>query len=298
MTFFQIEVFMKVVETGNFTKAGEILGLTQSGVSYNISNLESELGIVLLNRGKNGISLTDAGERMIRHMRNILAEAEQIHQKTAAIQGLEIGKVKIGSFQSVSAKLLPGILSLFKRLHPGIEIEFYEGGYNEIAEWVGNGVVDVGFETSPISGFEFLPLFKDKLVVLVPDGHTLQHSGFLTIEHISEEPFIMQKAGCERLVKERFHSAGHKPNVQFEIEDNQTIISMVQEGIGVTIIPRLALPKNLANVSLAELVPETYRTIGLVAKSMKDCTPAVKEFIKAAQSFVSSADEYLIEREV
>lgn len=286
MTLFQYEVFVKVVDTGNFTRAGEILGLTQSGVSHNISALESELGIILLNRGRNGVSLTDAGKRIIGHMRNVLSESEQIKQKTAAIIGVEIGKIKIGSFPSASAKLLPGIISYFKSRYKGIELDLHEGSYSKITEWVENGVIDIGFVSLPIKGLETIPLLKDKLVVLIPNGHQFQEYTSLNIEQLSKEPFIMPKAGCEVLIKERFQSYGLKPNIQFEVEDNQTIISMVQEGIGLTVLPQLTLPNWLTRVSIVELVPETYRHIGLAVKNIKNSTPAVKEFINASQKIV------------
>ncbi|MEY2194244.1 LysR family transcriptional regulator [Neobacillus sp. BF23-41] len=291
MSLFQFEVFLKVVDTGNFTKAGENLGLTQSGVSHNISALESELGIILLNRGRNGVSLTDAGKRIIGHMRNIVSESEQIKQKTAAILGIEMGKIKIGSFPSTSAKLLPGIISYFKSRYEGIELELYEGSYDEITEWVENGVIDIGFVSLPVKRLETIPLLKDKLVVLLPSDHPFREHRSLTIEQLSQEPFIMPKAGCEVLVKKRFQSNGLQPNIHFEVEDNQTIISMVQEGLGLTVIPQLTLPNWLTQVSTVELVPETYRTIGLAVKSRKDCTPAVKEFIIASQKFVKTNSE-------
>lgn len=286
MSLFQFEVFVKVVDTGNFTRAGEILGLTQSGVSHNISALESELGIVLLNRGRNGVSLTDAGKRIIGHMRNVLSESEQIKQKTAAILGVEIGKIKIGSFPSASAKLLPGIISYFKSRFKGIELELHEGSYSEINEWVENGVIDIGFVSLPSKGLETIPLLKDQLVVLLPNGHPFHEYSSLNVEQLAQEPFIMPKAGCELLIKERFQSCGLKPNIQFEVEDNQTIISMVQEGLGLTVVPQLTLPNWLTRVTQVELVPETYRQIGIAVKSVKNSTPAVKEFIHASQQFV------------
>jgi DNA-binding transcriptional LysR family regulator len=297
MTLFQYEVFVKVVDTGNFTKAGEILGLTQSGVSHNISALESELGITLLNRGRSGLSLTDAGKRIIGHMRTILLESEQIKQKTASILGIEIGKIKIGSFPSASARLLPGIISYFKSKYKGIDLELYEGSYSEITEWVEKGIIDIGFVSLPIKNLETIPLLNDRLVVLLPDGHPLQVKASIDIEQLSQEPFIMPKAGCEILLKERFHSFGVKPAIQFEVEDNQTIISMVQQGLGLTVVPQLTLPNWLTQVATVELVPETYRQIGLAVKTIKNSTPAVTEFIRAAQEFIKMNFEQKIERD-
>lgn len=180
----------------------------------------------------------------------------------------------------------PGIISYFKSRYKGIELDLYEGSYSEIREWVENGVIDIGFVSLPIKGLETIPLLKDKLVVLLPEGHPLHTNTSINIEQLSQEPFIMPKAGCELLIKERFQSHGVKPTIQFEVEDNQTIISMVQEGLGLTVVPQLTLPNWLTRVSKVELVPETYRQIGLAVKTIKNSTPAVKEFIHAAQEFV------------
>lgn len=97
---FQYKVFLTVVECGSFTKAGEKLGLTQSGVSHNIAKLESELGIVLLRRNRNGLLLTDAGERVMPHIRQIMHQAALLEQEAALIQGMEVGSIKIGTFPS------------------------------------------------------------------------------------------------------------------------------------------------------------------------------------------------------
>lgn len=286
MNLSQIEVFVKVVETGHFTKAGEALGLTQSGVSHNISALEDELGIQLLNRGRNGVSLTDAGSRIVGHMRSMLADSEHIKQQAAAILGMEIGKIRIGTFPSVSARLLPGIVSSFRRRHRGIDLELHEGKYADIVEWVASGVVDIGFVSlTANTGVEFIPLLEDPLAVLLPMDHPLSDQRTLSIEQIADEPFIMPKAGCEVLVMERFRAAGRKPEVQFEVEDNQTIVSLVQEGLGLTVMPHLTLPRGISNIHIAELVPKASRQIGLVVRSMKDCTPAVKEFIGLSREF-------------
>lgn len=286
VNLFQLEVLVKVVDTENFTKAGEILGLTQSGVSHTISALEAELGISLLNRGRNGVTLTDAGERMIGHMRNILMDSQHLKQISAAIQGMEQGTIRIGSFPSVSAKLLPKILSQFTRLYPAISLELEEGGYQDITQWVNQGTVDVGFVSLPVTGLEVIPLLRDPLMVVLPARHPLGQEPFVDLKQVVNELFIMPKSGCEALVRATFRSAGCAPHVLFEVEDNQTIISMVEEGLGYTIVPRLTLPPAINGATIVELRPVTHRQIGLAVKSLKDSTPAVRKFIEVASSLV------------
>jgi DNA-binding transcriptional LysR family regulator len=279
LAILQYEVFLSVVENGSFTKAGEKLGLSQSGVSHNISTLETELGIVLLRRNRNGISLTDAGERVIPHIRQIIHHAKLLEQEAALIQGIEVGSIKIGTFPSFSSRFLPGLIHNFIKRFPGIQIELYEGGYAEIEEWIASGTVDIGFLTQPSREFETIQLLKDELLVLIPENHRFNTMELVQAESLHNESFIMPKAGCDVLIKRLFKENNVLPNVIFEIEDNNTIISMVQEGLGITIIPKMVLPRNIPNTRLIPLGTNLYREISIAIKSLKQSSPSIKKFI-------------------
>jgi DNA-binding transcriptional LysR family regulator len=283
LAIFQYEVFLTVVESGSFTKAGEKLGLSQSGVSHNISTLETELGTVLLRRNRNGISLTDAGERVLPHIRQIIHHAKLLEQEAALIQGIEVGSIKIGTFPSFSSRFLPGLIRKFINNYPGIQIELYEGGYDDIKDWIASGMADVGFLTLPAKEFDTIQLLKDELFVLVPENHRLNTMKLVQVESIHNESFIMPKAGCDILLKRLFRENNVLPNVIFEIEDNNTIISMVQEGLGITIIPEMVLPKNIPNTKVIALDTNLYREIGIAIKSFKQSSPSIKKFIEIAK---------------
>lgn len=285
MAIFQYKVFLTVVESGSFTKAGEKLGLSQSGVSHNISTLETELGIVLLRRNRNGISLTDAGERVIPHIRQIIHHAKLLEQEAALIQGIEVGTIKIGTFPSFSSKFLPGLIHIFIKRFPGIQVELYEGGYAEIEEWIASGTVDIGFLMHPSTEFESIQLLKDELLVLIPENHRFNTLKFVQAESLHNESFIMPKAGCDVLINRLFREKSVLPNVIFEIEDNNTIISMVQEGLGITIIPKMVLPHNIPNTKLIPLDTNLYREIGIAIKSIKQSAPSIKKFIGIVKEY-------------
>lgn len=288
MNLLQIEIFVKVVDIGNFTKAGEILAMTQSGISHNIASLESELGIKLLNRGRNGISLTDSGERIINNMRNILSEAESIKQEAASILGIQNGKINIGSFSSFASKVLPTIISRFKGEFKGIEINFYEGSYDQITRWVEEGKVDIGITSlsNPMDHLEAITIVRDRLVVIVPIHHHLAINEQVKAEDLQGEAFIMPQLGCEVSVKKFLQKHEVSPNIQFNVEENQTIIAMVCEGLGITIIPELALPYNLEGTIVKPLLPEPFREISIITRSKKQSLPAVKEFIKTTMDCI------------
>ncbi|MEH7801988.1 LysR family transcriptional regulator [Bacillus pumilus] len=280
---FQYKVFLTVVECGSFTKAGEKLGLTQSGVSHNIAKLESELGVVLLRRNRNGLSLTDAGERVMPHIRQIIHHASLLEQEAALIQGMEVGSIKIGTFSSFSSKMLPQLIHRFTKRYPNIQVELYEGGYEEIEEWIASGTVDVGFLTQPSREFETVPLFQDELVVLMQEDHRFHTKKVIEVDSLHNESFIMPKAGCDLLIKKLLKERGVKPQVLLEIGDNNALISMVQEGLGVTIIPTLILPPQMSHTKVIPLETNVYREINLAFKSFKAASPSAKRWIEAVK---------------
>ncbi|MEK5009499.1 LysR family transcriptional regulator [Bacillus sp. FSL K6-3312] len=280
---FQYKVFLTVVECGSFTKAGEKLGLTQSGVSHNIAKLESELGVVLLRRNRNGLSLTDAGERVMPHIRQIIHHAALLEQEAALIQGMEVGSIKIGTFSSFSSKMLPQLIHRFTKRYPNIQVELYEGGYEEIEEWIASGTVDVGFLTQPSREFETVPLFQDELVVLMQENHRFHTKKVIEVDSLQDESFIMPKAGCDLLIKKLLKERGVKPQVLFEIGDNNTLISMVQEGLGVTIIPTFILPPQMSDMKVIPLETSVYREINLAFKSFKTASPSAKRWIEVVK---------------
>ncbi|WP_134684785.1 LysR family transcriptional regulator [Brevibacillus migulae] len=286
MTLLQLEVFVAVVETGSFTRAGEKLRLSQSGVSHTIAGMEEELGISLLTRNRNGIRLTEAGEAILQYARRILTDMDQIKQTAAAAKGLQVGNLRIGSFPSVSAKLLPGMLRLFRDRYPGISLSLFEGSYTEIQAWMMQGAIDLAFLPYPTEGLEMIPLLQDELVAVLPETHPLAYSSEIMVEQITSEPFIMPMAGCEILVGEAFRARDAQPNTQFEVADTSTILSMVTEGLGITVVPQMTLPASMDQLTLRPLKPQVFRHIGLAVRSLAAPPPAVAMFIKEAKHWV------------
>lgn len=282
MTLFQLEVFLKVVETGSFTKAGEKIGLSQSAVSQAVAALESELNIKLLNRHRSGVSLTKIGERITSMIRDLIMIKTKIINEAAGITGLETGTIRIGSISSMTAKLLPGMISSFKKRFPGIEVILYEGSYEEVNNWIKLSVIDIGVVTEEVHEFEFIPLLQDKMVVFVPEGHTLSNQSNISLKEIINEPFIMPKE-CKSLLRSIFKEQGVSPNNQFEVRDIATIIAMVQEGVGNTILPEMAIPSTLSKISASYLSPQVYQNLGLEVRSTDYISPVLTAFIHETQ---------------
>jgi DNA-binding transcriptional LysR family regulator len=287
MTLFQLEVFLKVVETGSFTKAGEQIGLSQSAVSQAIAALESELNIKLLTRNRSGVSLTKTGERITSLIKDLMVIKTKIMNEAAGITGLESGTLKIGSISNMSARLLPGLISSFHKRFPGVDVILYEGSYEEVNNWIKLSVVDVAVVTEEKREFEFIPLLQDKMVVFVPDNHPLSNQTTINLRELSNEPFIMPKE-CEDVLRSIFRTQGITPNHKFEVRDVATIMAMVQEGVGYTILPEMAIPSTLPKVSASYLNPQVYQNLGLEIHSLDYISTALSAFIHETQEFTKN----------
>ncbi|MGX9136396.1 LysR family transcriptional regulator [Rummeliibacillus sp. JY-2-4R] len=290
MSLAKFEIFSAVVEFGSLTKAGEALGLTQSAVSHAIASLESEWGLSLLNRGRSGINLTSNGEHVLKYIREILKWNEEMHQEIANIKGLTIGKVRIGTFSSVSAQWLPGILKNFNEVYPSIEITLLEGDYDDIENWISNGIVDFGFVSLPtLHHFEVIPLKKDRMLCLLYTEHPLVQQNKIRLKMIEKEPLIMPKKGSDNDLRRLLEENNITPNIKFELADDQAIFSMVQHGMGIAILPEMALYRVPNDICVLNLEHESYRTIGLAAASFKTLPPATKRFIEYLKSWLSES---------
>lgn len=285
MTLYQFEVFLAVVQAGSFTRAAELLHTSQSGVSHSIGDLEKELGITLFTRNRNGVKVTSSGEQILSHVREILNHTEQISQVAAALRGLNNGTIRIGSFASFSANIMPGILQAFRSHYPGVELLLFEGSYAEVEAWIKAGAVDLGFIADPSDNeLDVIPLLTDPYVAVLPANHPLKEQERIDIAQLANEPFLSLKSGCERLVMRAFEDNGLILNKRFEVAENSTIISMVAAGIGVSVVPSLILPAVPDNIAVKPLDPPIMRRIGLAVRSQQHVSPIAAAFMKEVQT--------------
>ncbi|NJJ40644.1 LysR family transcriptional regulator [Paenibacillus apii] len=291
MSLAKYEIFHAVVELGSLSQAAAELGFTQSAVSHAIASLEAEWGFSILSRGRAGVHLTSTGELILPYIREILKGNERLKQQIANINGLETGTVRIGTFASVSIQWLPRIMSYFAESHPSIEMKLLEGrSYEDIEHWIASGAVDFGFLSLPASkSFEVIPLKKDRMVLIVPDKHPFAALHEVRFEQIKEEPFILPKKSCDNDVRRIFKENNVSPAIKFEFEDDQAIISMVQNGMGISILPEMVLHQVPSHIRILDLEGDHYRSIGIAAPSLKSMSPAARKIVKYVQAFLSGA---------
>jgi DNA-binding transcriptional LysR family regulator len=283
MTEAQLRVLVTVADVGGFSPAAARLSMSQPGVSRAVAALEAELGTALLVRRNGRTAPTAAGKRVLLHAREVLARAEAIRQEAAAERGDSAGRVRLGSFASVSAQLLPGILATLRVRHPGVEVALFEGHDEEVIGWVRERTVDVGVVSRDAPDLDVRPLAADQLVAVLPAAHPLAGHPRATLEQLAAEPFVLSRGGCERLILDTFTASGHAPQVAFEVQEVSTILAMVAEGLGVSLVPSLSAVALPQRVTLRPLAPPVERRLGLAVPSLASAPPAVRALLEVAE---------------
>lgn len=272
---------MKVVEVGSFTKAAELLDYTQPALSQMIASLEKELGLKMLYRSRYGIRLTPEGERLYPDVQSAVRQYEAMRRTADGIRGLDSGVVRIGTVSSVSCHWLPGVIRAFWQAHPNIQIVLHQGDYTSIPEWVRTGAVDFGF-ASPhaVMGMETTVVKSGEFRAVLPKDHPLAGRGSLTLGELAEEPLLLLEEGMYSEPMEAFHAAGITPNVRLRVHDDYSILSMVEQGLGVSILTELVLHKTSYEVTALPIEPAIIRTMGIITKNKHTLPLASREFIR------------------
>lgn len=272
--------FVKTVEYGSFTKAAEILNYTQSGISRMISDLEKECGITLLERNKHGVRLTSDGLKLLPYAQNLCADFDKLKMQVDELNGLQSGLIRIGTFSSVATHWLPNIIKEFQKDYPNIDYELLLGDYKEIEEWIRSGRVDCGFLRLPThTELEAIHLERDRLMAVIPENHPLKLCDRFPVTALCNEPFMLLEKGDKTEISTIFEKNNLIPNIKFTTWDDYAIMSMVENGLGIAVLPELILKRIPYKIIAKELDIPAYRNIGLVLKDKKTASLAVKRFI-------------------
>lgn len=273
------DIFNKVIEIGSFTQAAEVLGYSQSAVSQTVKALEQELGTTLVNRGKDGISLTADGKAYLPYLRAICGAQEALVQKRREMQGLENCTIRIGTFTSISRNLLPQLMHQFKSKYPGVHFELLQGEYSSISQWVRENNVDFGFVNSQaVTGLTLKPLCQDTMMAVLPPSHPLARQGSVSLCQLADEPFILLDEGEYSVPMEAFERQGLTPQIEYKVYDDYSILSMVKQGIGVSILYRLVLTGFGQGLAVRPIEETLERTIALAWQNWDILPLAARRF--------------------
>lgn len=283
----KLEILLKVIESGNMTKTSENINYTQSGISHMIKSLERDFGFPLLTRNHIGVETTENCKKILPAIQQIIHWTEQLNQITASIKGITTGKVRISTFTSMSVNWLPKIIKLFQTKYPNVEIELIEGGDQSLVRSLENGLIDIGFGCKPSKiQVDWIPLFNDCLMAVLPESSSFTDTTF-PIERFHQAPFIALPEYFDHEVNDIFQAKGIIPNVKFSSTDDYTIISMVEQGIGISVLPQMVLQGyKHCHIQAMPLEPYCNRQLGIVLPSVNSASPATKKFIECVEEII------------
>ncbi|WP_316430075.1 LysR family transcriptional regulator [Leptolyngbya sp. NK1-12] len=283
MKLSQLRILVAVAEHENFTEAALHLEISQSAVSHAIAALEDHLGVVLFLRGRHGAHLTPIGAEIVKHAREIVHRADQISRAAELARGLQGGQVRIASFRSVATHLLPSVIADFHQRFPAIAVSLTEhDDYPQVEQALREGRADIGFTLIPVhdSDIAAWEILRDEFVALLPPSfHPKGES--LSWQDLVTQPLIMPPRSD--LMMQQLHNhieaQGYPLQIGYEVGTDATIVSLVAQGLGATILPRLAAEPIPAAVQIYSLPVPLWRVIGVAVLAEALHPPAVYAFL-------------------
>ena len=275
------EAFLESYRQGSFTRAAASLSYSQSGVSRMVADLERDWQLTLLERGRGPLRLTSDGRRLLPLVQEVCESNRRLRMEIDDLRGVQSGSIRIGTFSSVATHWLPPVISRFQTDYPNIDYELLMGDFGEIGRWCEEGRVDLGFLPFAPSSSTLVAqaLGDDELLAVLPKGHVLAQGRGVAVEQLCEEPFIMLQKSGDNEVSAIFERAGLTPQVRFRTFDDYAIMSMVESGLGLSILPELILRRNPYDIEVCHLEPRAFRTIRVVTREPGRLPIAARRFL-------------------
>ncbi|HHX76759.1 MAG TPA: LysR family transcriptional regulator [Firmicutes bacterium] len=281
----KIKALLKAIDSGSLTKASESLGYTQSGLTHMMNSIEKEIGFKILKRGREGVKLTDEGERLLPLLRQFVKLDNKIQEEINLIKKQINENLRIGAYASISKHWLPIIIGKFQKHYPKINFDIRLGGMDELAEMLRNEEIDFCFMSDQLKNeFDFIPLKEDKYMAVLYPQHPYAGMSSFPLEKLNGETFIMPSYGKDNDIRAVLDKNGINPLIRTASVDDPAVISMVAHGLGISILSELVLKGNTENLVILPLNPCASRILGIALNSLKKTTPMVKRFIELAKT--------------
>ena len=292
MNLTKYQALLKTVELGGITRAAEAMGYTQSAVSRAIAELEREWDMELLTRGRGGVALSSGGEALLPYIQAVCNAAKELEEQVAELHGMTCGTLRVGTFTSVSIHWLPAIMKAFLDRYPGIHFELVSSWeFAEVEDLIRRGQVDCGFLRLPAGeGLDTIPLRRDRLLAVLPPDHPLAHAACYPMERFGQDPYIRILEERDVEISRIFQEEGIRPNLQYNVNDDFAILSMVEQGLGVSIMPELVLRNTSRRFSAIPLERPRFREIGLATRSGKAPSPLTAHFLACVRELVAGLE--------
>lgn len=295
MSLKQYRALVETVESGSVTKAAAKLNISQSALTQLLNSLEKELGIVLINRSRSGVTLTDKGRSLYSSVVRVLKDDEHVRELAFGLAKENIRTIRIASFTSVAVNWLPEIIKAFSPEEPDTRIELVEGEYNDIPKSFTRQHIDFGFVPLPVElECTCFPLYEDRLLAVLPidtDESDLTYvDGELRcpVTLFETRPVISLSENIDRDARSVFTRAGITPNIRYRVEDDYAMPAMVEKGLGICIVPELIMRGSDRRVMTLPLEPAATRTIGIAFPDYEGASDVARKFFEFTKAYIKA----------
>lgn len=274
-------IFLQSVDSGSFSKVAEETGYTPSGIVHMMNTLESEMGFPLLVRSRRGVRLTPDGERVTPILRSLVKWEEQLHQVSSDIRGAVSGSITLGCYYSIAINWLPEVIRQFQKDFPNIKIQMLEAVHQKLDDLLAEQRVDFCvFSAPPAGDVEWIPLRKDRMVAVLPEGHPLAKAEAYPIANYGVEPLIMPAEGNDYDIMRVLEKHKITPQVSYSTGEDNAALAMVEKELGVGLMNELTTVGRKNTAVILPLDPPESIEMGIAVPSLKKASPAARRFIE------------------
>ena len=285
----KISAFLTVNRLGSLTGAAEALNYTQSGMTHMMNALEKELGVTLLLRGRNGVRLTPAAQQLLPRMEALVAATDTLERELSELKGSGAPRIRVGAYTSMAQHWLPEIVRRFLQEFPAADIAIRMEGLTDLYSLLKNGELDCIFVSHHpeflTADEEWLPLRNDELVAVLPDHYPVE-GGLFSVQGFAEEEFLMPASDFALDIDPVFSAAGVQPRIRRTNLDDPAIISMVEHGLGLSVLSELVMRGRQDQVIALPLTPPAYRELGIAYAADRGSGELLRAFIRCARTTV------------
>jgi DNA-binding transcriptional LysR family regulator len=293
----RMRVLREVAERGSITAAAQALAFTPSALSQQIATLERETGVALVERGPRSVRLTEAGRALVSHTDGIIASLEAAEAEIQAIAGLRGGILRLASFPTAYATIMPAALVEFRRRHPAVELTLTETDPQASLTRLRSGELDLAllyeYDYVPVAGDEVVEevdLFEDPIRLLLPRGHRAARRRGVRLKELSDEAWITStpRSSCHLFVARACEAAGFSPRIGFESDDYTVWQGLVAAGVGVALAPDLALVSVHPDVVVRPVALQPLKRRVFAAHRKGGRSPAIAAMLDVLRATVTA----------
>ena len=288
----KVQALLAAIDLGSLTAAASELGYTQSGLTHMMNSLENELGLNLLLRSKSGVRLSPAGQELLPELRSLADAAGALDLAAEQLRQRNCSTLRLGAYSSIARHWVPQIMAEYRKVCPDTQVSLIMDGLVELYSAVRDDRLDcimTSYDESLAQGFGWIPLWEDELVAVLPESFPLE-GDVLPVERFDESQVLMPSQGADTYIRPIFAASPRKigPHIITTNLDDESIVSMVEHGLGVSLLSRLVVKGMNYQVKIVPISPKYFRSLGIIVSEKRMHDKNIRRLINCSQSIITA----------